>query len=251
MSDLSSDTDHLPPRRLQIAQLLIAVGFVDLAAIPIDHLLLDQHFGRALALRLSVVPPIVLAGLALYRFSRNMRAAVLATALAILSLVIVGAVIGQFASEPQSSRYVMATLFVLFGAALSASLPWRITHWMTATAALAVAAIVATGLRSPPQLANLDLALFSIVAATGALLLRRRRIGNWPRSSICACAIAPTPRTAPRQPRSVAAVLHRPADRRLQSPLSGRLPRPAGRIDRALCRLWRADDRHRPLQAAQ
>lgn len=175
VSDLSSDADHLPPRRLQIAQLLIAVGFVDLAAIPIDHLLLDQHFGRALALRLSVVPPIVLAGLALYRFSRNMRAAVLATALAILSLVIVGAVIGQFASEPQSSRYVMATLFVLFGAALSASLPWRITHWMTATAALAVAAIVATGLRSPPQLANLDLALFSVVAATGALLLRRRK----------------------------------------------------------------------------
>ncbi|PYF03301.1 diguanylate cyclase (GGDEF)-like protein [Rhodopseudomonas faecalis] len=174
-SDLGSDADPLLPRRLRIAQLLIGVGAVDVLAILVDWLLLGDHFGLALALRLAVVPPIVIAGLLLYRFGRNTRAAVVATALAIMGLVIVGTVIGQFASEPQSSRYVMATLFVLFGAALSASLPWRTTHWMTVSTALVVATIVVTGLNAPPHVGNLDLAVFSVVAAAGALLLRRRK----------------------------------------------------------------------------
>jgi diguanylate cyclase (GGDEF)-like protein len=175
VSDLAPDAEQFQVRRHRIAQLLIAVGALDLVAIPIDRLLLDHHAGLALALRLVVVPPIVLAGLLLYRFSRGTRWPVLAAALATMSLAIVGAIIGQFVSEPASSRYVMATLFMLVGAALSASLPWRTTHWMTATAALSVAAIVATGLHPPPHFVNLDLAAFSIASAAGALLLRRRK----------------------------------------------------------------------------
>lgn len=168
-----ADAEHVP-RRLKIVQMLVGVAALDIVAIPIDWLLLDQEFWLALTLRLAVVLPLVSAGLLLYRFSRGPRWPAIATAAAITSLVVINAIIGQFASEPFSSRYVMATLFLLFGAALSASLPWPITHWMTAASALAIAAVVATRLRYPTAVANADLVAICLASATAALLLRKR-----------------------------------------------------------------------------
>ena len=70
---------------------------------------------------------------------------------------------------------MMATLFLIFGAALSVALPWRATKWMTAIATLAFAAIVSSGLSLPPRLDNLDLVLFCATAAASALYLCHRK----------------------------------------------------------------------------
>jgi GGDEF domain-containing protein len=118
----------------------------------------------ALTLRLAVVTPLVLGGLALCRFSRSTRPQVLASATTIIVLALVSASLGQFADEPFASRYMMATLFLIFGAALSVALPWRATKWMTAIATLAFAVIVSSGLSLPPRLDNLDLVLFCATA---------------------------------------------------------------------------------------
>ena len=173
--DWISDAEPPPSRNTRQVQLLLMVGALNLATISIDILVLGRHLALALTLRLAVVPPFVLAGLALCRFSRSTRLQVQASAITIIVLALVSASLGQFAEEPVASRYMMATLFLIFGAALSVALPWHTTKWMTATATLGFAAIVSSGLRFPPRFANLDLVLFCATAAVSALYLRHRK----------------------------------------------------------------------------
>jgi len=169
------DAEPSPLRTARQIQLLLMVGALNLVTIPIDLLVLGRNLALALTLRLAVVTPLVLGGLALCRFSRSTRLQVLASATMIIVLVLVSASLGQFADEPFASRYMMATLFLIFGAALSVALPWRTTKWMTVIATLAFAAIVSTGLSYPPRLDNLDLVLFCATAAASALYLRHRK----------------------------------------------------------------------------
>lgn len=173
--ELAWDAEHPALRRDRQLQLLLMVGALDLAALPIDWMVLGPHLALALALRLAVVMPVILGGLALHYFGGRLRWQLTASGAAIIALAMVSATLGQLAAEPTASRYMMATLFLIFGSALSLALPWRTTLWVTTTATLGFAAIVATGLRYPPRLDNLDLVLFCITAAASALYLRRRK----------------------------------------------------------------------------
>jgi diguanylate cyclase (GGDEF)-like protein len=174
-ADRMLDAESPPLRNARQMQLLLMVGALNLVTIPIDFLVLGRHVALALTLRLAVVTPFVLGGLALCRFVRSIRLQVLASATAIIVLALVSVSLGQFADEPFASRYMMATLFLIFGAALSVALPWHTTKWMTAISTLAFAVIVGTGLNYPLRLANLDLVLFCITAAASALYLRHRK----------------------------------------------------------------------------
>jgi diguanylate cyclase (GGDEF)-like protein len=154
---------------------LIVLGGLDLSALLLDRVAAVLHFELAATLRLAVVLPLVLGGIALCLRGASMRLQSVAAAAATVALATVVTAIGQFAPEPFATRYMMAAQFLIFGSPLFAALPWRATWIMTVAATAAFSVIVGSGLRFPPAGANLDLVMFCIVTAGLALSLRRRK----------------------------------------------------------------------------
>jgi diguanylate cyclase (GGDEF)-like protein len=154
---------------------LSAVALLNLSAIAVDALVLGNEFHIALALRLFVVMPLVVWGLALNRWSTNRALQASVNAAALVALAVSVAAIGQLAPEPYASRYMMAGQFIIFGSALFSALPWRHTQIMTLISTVAYVAMTASALRFPPALTNLDIAGFSVVCGILALVARRRK----------------------------------------------------------------------------
>jgi diguanylate cyclase (GGDEF)-like protein len=174
-----AEPDHVPAPNFRLggAQLrwLCILGVLDLSALLIDRIAAVGHFELAATLRLGVVMPLVLVGVALCLRGASTRLQSAAAAMATVALAVVATVIGQFAPEPFATRYMMAAQFLIFGSPLFADLPWRETWIMTVAATAAFSLIVGSGLQIPPSAANLDLVVFCIVTAGVALWLRRSK----------------------------------------------------------------------------
>jgi diguanylate cyclase (GGDEF)-like protein len=154
---------------------LVAIAVANLSVVALDQHGLGDSFSIALSLRLLVVTPLALLALGINRWSSNQRLQTAASACATISLIVITAVIGQFAQEPFASRYMMAAQFVVFGAALFASLPWRATQIMTVVATAAYTLVVASALQFPPSMTNLDLIGFNLLMVVLALSVRKQK----------------------------------------------------------------------------
>ncbi|WP_052629018.1 GGDEF domain-containing protein, partial [Rhodopseudomonas palustris] len=161
--------------RTQQRRALVAILVLNFAAIGIDVGVLDEHLAIAVALRLMLVFPIVLLGLALNCWSANTSLQATVNAVAVVVCIASVAAIGEVSPEPFAGRYMMAAQFFIFTSALLSGLPWRHTQIMTVAATGAYALIVATGLQWPPKWANLDLVGFGIVMGAMALRVRKRK----------------------------------------------------------------------------
>jgi diguanylate cyclase (GGDEF)-like protein len=154
---------------------LLSLGFLNLSTLPIDYIAMSDRIDLALALRFGAVTPIVLAGLVLCLFDCSPRAQAIVSACGTVALAITAIVLGQFAPEPFATRYMMAAQFLIIGASLLATLPWRDTMIMTIAATAAFVVIVGSALRWPPAFANLDLVIFCVATSAVALSLRWRK----------------------------------------------------------------------------
>lgn len=153
---------------------IATLGALNIAALLIDWLVLADQFALAAGLRLGIVLPFVLVGIAVCVFSSNLRLQAVASGTATVALAIVLTLFGQFADEPVATRYMMSAQFLIFGATLFAALPWRDTLTMCTAAATAYVLIVTSCLELPPQAVNFDLALFCVLTCALGLWLRWR-----------------------------------------------------------------------------
>lgn len=155
-------------------QWLVGVLLLNLGSIPIDVSVLGTNDGTIL--RLAGVTPFVVLGLLFNRFSHRFATlnSVMGAA-AIISFIAADAIIGQWASEPFASRYMMAALFVLFTSAIFTALPWAATRLQTLLATAAFAGIVVTGFRLPPRFDNFEMVGLSVMVALTGLHIRREK----------------------------------------------------------------------------
>jgi len=154
---------------------LFAVALLNLSAIAVDAMVLSDDFHIAMALRLLVVMPLVVWGLALNRWSNNGALQATVNTAALVTWTTAVAAIGQLAPEPYASRYIMIAQFIIFGSALFSALPWRHTQIMTMISTIAYVAITASALQWPPAWTNLDFVGFGVLNGVLALVARRRR----------------------------------------------------------------------------
>ena len=151
---------------------LVGILVVNIASCAFDAVALSNMLGLALELRLLVLTPLILIALAVNFMLINVAWKHATSALASFSFIVIVAVIGQYAPEPFASRHLMASLFVLCGAALFGALPWRETKALTLLSLAAFAAITATGLRVPPTWGNLDLIGLAVLLCLVTLKIR-------------------------------------------------------------------------------
>jgi diguanylate cyclase (GGDEF)-like protein len=146
-----------------------AVLLIDVAVLPASELWI------AYTLRFAVVVPLIMLALVINRTTRLCRWREIRSATASVSVVVTATIVGQFALEPFSSRYMMAALFVVFLAPLFAGLSLPMARATGYASTLAFSAIVASGFIFPPAMTNLDLIGFATALTLGGLGVRRQR----------------------------------------------------------------------------
>lgn len=171
LADMQPDLrNRLTQRRSLVFNLVL-----NLAAIGLDVAFLQSHLTAALVLRLGIVTPLALIGLALTVWSTNRALLSVVHAAMLLSFIATVTIIGTLAPEPYAGRYMMVALFMMFCAALLSGLPWRLAQVTTVAAVALYVLIVASGLRWPPAWSNLDLVASAVIAGAMALRSRQRK----------------------------------------------------------------------------
>ncbi|WP_022722087.1 diguanylate cyclase [Rhodopseudomonas sp. B29] len=162
--------NRLAQRRSLVFNLVL-----NLAAIGLDVAFLQSHLTAALVLRLGVVTPLALIGLALTVWAGHRTLLSVVHAAMLLSFIATVTIIGTLAPEPYAGRYMMVALFMIFCASLLSGLPWRIAQVTTVVAVALYMLIVASALSWPPAWSNLDLVGSAVIAGAMALRVRRRK----------------------------------------------------------------------------